>query len=57
MRRVATIVLGVLFLSAGGLIAQGITGFSPAAASRQAALEIRLRAVPDAAMNCRATEF
>lgn len=47
MRRVATIVLGLYCSFASGLVAQEITGFSPAHATRQTTLEARLRAVPD----------
>ena len=47
MRRLITLILGYGCCFAGGLVAQGITGFSPPAAARQAILEFRLRAVPD----------
>ncbi len=47
MRRATLIVCGALLTAVGGLPAQGITGFSPAAAARQLKLEVRLRAVPD----------
>jgi N-acetylated-alpha-linked acidic dipeptidase len=49
MRRAAIVVLGVCLFPLGALTAQGIIGFSPAAAARQATLEARLRAVPDSA--------
>ena len=47
IRRVVTSVLGIMSTFAVGLTGQGITGFTPAGASRQAELEVRLRAVPD----------
>lgn len=49
MRRIALVLLFVLPCLAGGVAAQGITGFSPASAARQAALETKLRSIPDTA--------
>ena len=47
IRRAAVICLAVFLFVAGGLVAQEMTGFSPASAAHQAALEARLQAVPD----------
>ncbi len=49
MRCTAFIVLCACLIPIGAVNAQGITGFSPAAAVKEAALEARLQAVPDGA--------